>query len=72
MNINLTLAPSAGFCFGVSRAVDLVERLLDEGKLVFAGTKEDCLENRVLEAVFSLRRYTFRDEGENKIFFAPK
>ena len=34
MNITVTLAPSAGFCFGVSRAVDLVEQLLAEGKSV--------------------------------------
>lgn len=54
----------------VAYADDLI--VLDEGKLVFAGTKEDCLENRVLEDVFSLRRYTFREEGDNKIFFAPK
>ena len=27
-----TLAKTAGFCFGVNRAVDLVFRLLDEGK----------------------------------------
>ena len=54
----------------VAYADDLI--VLDEGKLVFAGTKEDCLENRVLEDVFSLRRYTFREEGGNKLFFAPK
>ncbi len=34
MNITVTLAPSAGFCFGVSRAIDLVEQLLAEGKSV--------------------------------------
>ena len=30
----ITVAKTAGFCFGVSRAVDLVEKLLDEGKKV--------------------------------------
>ncbi len=34
MNMSITLAPSAGFCFGVNRAVDLVEQLLNEGKSV--------------------------------------
>lgn len=30
----ITVAKTAGFCFGVSRAVDIVEKLLDEGKRV--------------------------------------
>ena len=30
----ITVAKTAGFCFGVSRAVDLVEKLLDEGNKV--------------------------------------
>lgn len=32
--MSITVAKSAGFCFGVTRAVDLVYRLLDEGKKV--------------------------------------
>lgn len=32
--MNVTLAKSAGFCFGVSRAVDLVEKAAQEGKQV--------------------------------------
>ena len=32
--MKITLASSAGFCFGVKRAVETVERLLDEGKTV--------------------------------------
>ncbi len=34
MTPRITLAKTAGFCFGVSRAVELVESLLKEGKLV--------------------------------------
>ena len=30
----ITVAKSAGFCFGVDRAVNLVEKLLDDGKKV--------------------------------------
>ena len=32
--MNVTVAKTAGFCFGVSRAVSIVESLLDEGKKV--------------------------------------
>ncbi|MBQ6931217.1 MAG: hypothetical protein IJN38_03730, partial [Clostridia bacterium] len=32
--MRLTLAKTAGFCFGVNRAVDLVYSMLDEGKKV--------------------------------------
>lgn len=31
---NIRLAKTAGFCFGVNRAVEMVEKLLDEGKKV--------------------------------------
>ena len=34
MRPEITVARSAGFCFGVNRAVELVERLLKEGKKV--------------------------------------
>ncbi|MER2148778.1 MAG: 4-hydroxy-3-methylbut-2-enyl diphosphate reductase, partial [Ruminococcus sp.] len=34
MNASLKTADSAGFCFGVSRAVDMVNDLLSEGKRV--------------------------------------
>lgn len=33
--MSITVADTAGFCFGVNRAVELVYRLLDEGKTVF-------------------------------------
>ena len=35
MSVSIHLARSAGFCFGVSKAVDRVNRLLDEGKTVY-------------------------------------
>ena len=35
MSVKILLARSAGFCFGVSKAVDSVNRLLDEGKTVY-------------------------------------
>lgn len=51
-------------------ADDLI--VLDNGKLVFAGSKADCLEQEILESTFGLRRFTFREGGEEKIFFSPK
>ncbi len=51
-------------------ADDLI--VLDGGKLVFSSTKEDCLNQEILEKTFSLRRYTFAENGENRIFFAAK
>lgn len=33
--MSVTVAKSAGFCFGVSRAVNMVNKLIDEGKEVF-------------------------------------
>src|SRR5699024_4353245 len=33
-HMKITVAKSAGFCFGVDRAVELVYRLVDEGKKV--------------------------------------
>ncbi len=33
-NVNITLAKTAGFCFGVDRAINLIEKLLSEGKKV--------------------------------------
>ncbi len=32
--VNITLAKTAGFCFGVDRAINLIEKLLGEGKRV--------------------------------------
>lgn len=49
-------------------ADDLI--VLQEGKLVFHGTKDDCLQQQILEAVFGLRRYTAAEEIAQRIFFA--
>ena len=42
--------------------------ILDGGEVAFAGTKEDCLAQKMMEKTFSLKRYT----TENKIFFSAK
>jgi iron complex transport system ATP-binding protein len=49
-------------------ADDLV--VLDGGRVVFAGTKEACLEQEILENTFGLRRYTINQHGEEKLFFS--
>ena len=49
-------------------ADDLV--VLDGGRVVFAGTKEACLEQAILENTFGLRRYTINQHGEEKLFFS--
>ena len=46
--------------------------VLDGGKLVFAGPKEECLRQEILEKTFTLRRYTFEEAGEKKIFFSAR
>lgn len=51
-------------------ADDLI--VLDGGGLVFAGTKEACLEQEILEKTFSLRRYTFEEAGQKRIFFSAE
>lgn len=45
--------------------------VLDGGKLVFSGTKEECLQQRILEKTFGLRRFTAEEKGEQQIFFTP-
>lgn len=46
--------------------------VLDGGRLVFAGSREECLEEEILEKTFHLRRYTIpQGEGE-RIFFSPE
>ena len=42
--------------------------VLEEGNVVFAGTKEDCLREQILEKAFNLKRYT----AEHKIFFSAR
>ena len=47
-------------------ADDLI--VLDGGKAVFAGSREACLEQAILEKTFGLRRY----QVEDRIFFSAK
>ena len=47
-------------------ADDLI--VLDGGRVVFAGTKEDCLEQEILEKTFGLKRYMVED----RVFFGAK
>lgn len=44
--------------------------VLDGGKLVFAGTKEACLREEILEKTFGLCRYTIQNGEDSKIFFS--
>ena len=54
----------------VQYADDLI--ILDQGNMVFSGTKKDCLKQTILENTFHLQRYTFEEHGEHKIFFCAK
>ena len=47
-------------------ADDLI--VLDGGRVVFSGTKEDCLEQEILEKTFGLKRYMVED----RVFFSAK
>lgn len=51
-------------------ADDLI--VLEDGKLVFAGSKEKCLEREILEKTFDLKRYTVPDGDGKRIFFGTK
>jgi iron complex transport system ATP-binding protein len=51
-------------------ADDLI--VLDGGKVVFVGSKEECLEQEVLEKTFGLKRYTVTDVAGGRIFFCAK
>lgn len=44
--------------------------VLSDGKPVFAGTKEECLQEQILEKTFAVRRYTAQDGENEKIFFS--
>ena len=46
--------------------------VLEQGKVVFSGTKEACLQENVLEQVFRLKRYTFEENGASRVFFAAE
>ncbi len=54
----------------VRYADDLI--VLDEGKLVFSGSREECLRREILERTFGLRRFTVREGGETYIFFSAE
>jgi len=43
--------------------------VLDGGRMVFAGSVEECLRGRTLEETFSLTRYTVSGENGTRIFF---
>ena len=51
-------------------ADDLI--VLEEGAVVFAGSREACLEEEVLEKTFGLQRYTVPGHGGKRIFFSTK
>ena len=59
-NSDLTMA--------VRYADDLI--VLDGGEVVFSGSREDCLRQRVLETTFGLRRYLAESDGKTQIFFS--
>lgn len=46
--------------------------VLDEGRILFSGTREECLAWEIIEKNFGVERFTFRDQGTEQIFFAPK
>ena len=52
----------------VRYADDIV--VLDAGQIRYAGTVEGCLEGRILEDLFGLRRYCVEENGEKRIFFS--
>ena len=54
----------------VRYADDLI--VLDGGKVIFAGSRQECLEREILEKTFGLRIYCLRDGEEERIFFTAK
>ena len=46
--------------------------VLDGGKLVFAGSREECLEKKILETTFGLKRYKADDGEGERLFFTVK
>ena len=51
-------------------ADDLI--VLEKGKVIFSGSREECLEQRILEKTFDLKRYTVSDGEEARFFFTAK
>lgn len=54
----------------VEYADDLL--VLDGGRLIFAGSREECLEKEVLENNFGLKRYTVQTGAGQRLFFGAK
>lgn len=54
----------------VRYADDLI--VLDDGKVIFSGSREDCLKQEILEKTFGLRRFSVRDGEEERIFFSAE
>ena len=54
----------------VRYADDLI--VLDAGKVIFTGSREECLEQEILEKTFHLRRYTVKDEDAERVFFSAE
>lgn len=46
--------------------------VLDGGRTVFCGSREECLEKEILEKTFGLKRFTARDGAEKRIFFSAE
>lgn len=51
-------------------ADDLI--VLDRGAVIFAGSREDCLRQEVLEKTFDLRRFTLKEGETERIFFRAR
>ena len=46
--------------------------VLDGGRVVFCGSREECLETEILEKTFGLRRFTAREGDQIRIFFSAE
>ena len=51
-------------------ADDLI--VLDRGEVIFTGSREDCLEQEVLEKTFDLKRFTLKEGETDRIFFRAR
>lgn len=46
--------------------------VLDGGQLMFSGTKEEILKQRILEETFGVCRYSITQQGGERVFFAAE
>ena len=55
----------------INTAIDKADNILilDEGKAVFYGSKEECKNSSLIEKIFSLQRHEYIFEGEKKVIF---